>query len=204
MLEIYAAGSPATTINERTCAGHGDAGGEIRHAVLRHLRAPPPSECSVVGQEEDHGRWMRSAERMTVCARPRSASWDRSRRSVTSSTFPPIAYFNVASLATSLRSAVAAGEEALRWRAQPWRIRATDWFTAAERRRSLFAELIGATAGGIVLVPTTSYGLRVAATNLRAGPGDRVLVLADEYPSGVYTWRRFVRRTRRRDRDRAT
>ena len=106
-----------------------------------------------------------------------------------------IAYFNVASLAPSLRSAVAAGEEALRWRAQPWRIRTPDWFDAVERRRSLLADLIGATADGIGLVPTTSYGLGVASANLSAGLGDRVLVLADEYPSGIYTWRRFVRRT---------
>jgi selenocysteine lyase/cysteine desulfurase len=106
-----------------------------------------------------------------------------------------VAYFNVASLAPSLRSAVAAGEEALRWRGQPWRIRASDWFTAAERRRSLFAELVGATVEEVALVPTTSYGLGVAALNLSAGRGDRVLVLADEYPSGVYTWRRFARRT---------
>jgi len=108
---------------------------------------------------------------------------------------PEIAYFNVASLAPSLRASVAAGEQALRWRAQPWRIRTPDWFDTVERRRSLFAELIGAPADGISLVPTTSYGLGVVAANLSAGPGDRVLVLADEYPSGIYTWRRFVGRT---------
>jgi hypothetical protein len=39
------------------------------------------------------------------------------------------------------------------------------------------------------LVPATSYGFAVAARALRVGPADRVLVLAEEYPSGVYTWR---------------
>lgn len=106
-----------------------------------------------------------------------------------------IAYFNVASLAPTLRSAVARGQEALQLRSQPWRIRATDWFDDAERRRGLFAGLIGATADDIALVPTTSYGLAVAAANLQAAPGRRILVLAEEYPSGIYTWRRFARRT---------
>jgi selenocysteine lyase/cysteine desulfurase len=35
----------------------------------------------------------------------------------------------------------------------------------------------------------------VAAANLDARPGQRVLVLADDYPSNWYTWQRFARRT---------
>jgi selenocysteine lyase/cysteine desulfurase len=38
-------------------------------------------------------------------------------------------------------------------------------------------------------VPATSYGFTVAARALGVGPADRVLVLAEEYPSGVYAWR---------------
>ncbi|RSS63402.1 aminotransferase class V-fold PLP-dependent enzyme [Streptomyces sp. WAC07061] len=106
-----------------------------------------------------------------------------------------IAYFNTASLAPTLRSGLAAGSAALRWRAQPWRIQAADWFTGAERRRELFAGLIGATADDVALVPATSYGMAVAAANLTAAAGSRVLVLADEYPSGIYTWWRFAEAT---------
>ncbi|RSS80669.1 aminotransferase class V-fold PLP-dependent enzyme [Streptomyces sp. WAC06614] len=106
-----------------------------------------------------------------------------------------IAYFNTASLAPTLRAGLAAGRAALEWRAQPWRIRAADWFTAAERRRELFAALIGATADDVALVPATSYGMAVAAANLTAAAGSRVLVLADEYPSGIYTWWRFAEAT---------
>ena len=108
---------------------------------------------------------------------------------------PDVAYFNVASLAPTLRAGVAAGRQALQRRAQPWRIAAADWFDDAERRRALFAQLIGAPAGSVALVPATSYGMAVAATNLPARPGQRVLVLAEEYPSGIYTWARFARRT---------
>jgi selenocysteine lyase/cysteine desulfurase len=106
-----------------------------------------------------------------------------------------VAYLNVASLSPTLRSAVSAGQESLRRRAQPWRIGAADWFSDAERRRELFARLVGATPDGVALVPATSYGFATAAANLDAGPGRRVLVLAEEYPSGIYTWRAFSRRT---------
>ncbi|WP_328619192.1 aminotransferase class V-fold PLP-dependent enzyme [Streptomyces sp. NBC_00354] len=106
-----------------------------------------------------------------------------------------IAYFNTASLAPTLRTGLVAGEGALLKRAQPWRIQSADWFTAAEERRALFAELIGTAADDIALVPATSYGFAVAAANLTAQAGSRVLVLAGEYPSGIYTWWRFAERT---------
>jgi selenocysteine lyase/cysteine desulfurase len=106
-----------------------------------------------------------------------------------------VAYFNCASLAPLLRSAREAADAAWRRRAQPWLIRADDWFTEAEERRALFARLAGVDADGVALVPATSYGLAVAAANLTAAPGQRVLVLAEDYPSNSYTWQRFVRRT---------
>jgi len=106
-----------------------------------------------------------------------------------------VAYFNVASVAPMLRSAVARGEDALRRRSQPWRIGRSHWFDESEHRRALFAELIGATSEDIALISTTSYGLGAAAANLQATPGQQILVLHDEFPSGIYTWRRFARRT---------
>jgi selenocysteine lyase/cysteine desulfurase len=106
-----------------------------------------------------------------------------------------IAYFNTASLAPQLHSVRAAGEAALQRRGEPWRIASSDWFTEVERLRGLFAQVIGADADGVALIPASSYGLAIAAANLDAGPGRRVVVLDEEYPSGIYTWRAFVRRT---------
>jgi selenocysteine lyase/cysteine desulfurase len=106
-----------------------------------------------------------------------------------------VVFLNTASLAPQLRSVRAAGEAALDRRAAPWEIAAADWFSEAERLRGLFARVIGADADGVALVPASSYGLAVAAANLEAGPGDRVLVLDEEYPSGIYTWRAFAART---------
>jgi selenocysteine lyase/cysteine desulfurase len=106
-----------------------------------------------------------------------------------------VAYFNCASLAPQLRSAGQAAEAGLARRARPWLIGAQDWFTEAEERRSLFARLAGVDPEGVALVPATSYGLAVAAANLTARPGQRVLVLAEDYPSNYYTWQTFARRT---------
>lgn len=100
-----------------------------------------------------------------------------------------IAYFNTASIAPQLHAVRAAGEAALARRGRPWTISASDWFADAERLRALFATMVGADADGVALVPATSYGFAVTARNLPLRAGERVLVLAEEYPSGIYTWR---------------
>jgi selenocysteine lyase/cysteine desulfurase len=106
-----------------------------------------------------------------------------------------IAYFNTASLAPQLRSVRAAGDLALERRGRPWTISSADWFTDVERLRSLFAQIVGASAEGVALVPATSYGFAIAARSLPLSADRRVLVLQDEYPSGVYTWRAAARRS---------
>ena len=106
---------------------------------------------------------------------------------------PEVAYFNTANLSPQLRRVRAAGDAALDRRGRPWTISADDWFSDVERLRSLFGGLIGADEEGIALIPATSYGFAVAARNLPLAAGDRVLVLAEEYPSGIYTWQAATR-----------
>jgi kynureninase len=104
---------------------------------------------------------------------------------------PDIAYFNTATMSPQLHRVRAASQIALDRRSRPWSIAAEDWFIDVERLRGLFADMIGANTEGIALVPSTSYGFAVAARNLPLAPADRVLVLAEEYPSGI--WRAATR-----------
>jgi selenocysteine lyase/cysteine desulfurase len=106
-----------------------------------------------------------------------------------------IAYFNTASLAPQLHAVRAAGEAALERRGRPWTITASDWFADVERLRSTVAQIIGAGSEGVAIVPATSYGLAIAARNLPLAAAQRVLVLAEEYPSGIYTWRAAAKRS---------
>jgi len=106
-----------------------------------------------------------------------------------------VAYFNCASIGPMLHAARAAATAALARRARPWTISQRDWFTDPERRRGLFAQLIGADADGVALVPAASYGLAVAAANLPSRPGQQVLLIADDFPSSVYTWQRHCARS---------
>jgi len=107
-----------------------------------------------------------------------------------------VTYLNCAYMSPQLRSVRAAGEAALGMKAQPWRLKPEDFFTHPERLRELFARLVGADADGVALVPSASYGMAVAAANLRVREGQRLVVLAEEFPSNLYPWRELARRSR--------
>jgi selenocysteine lyase/cysteine desulfurase len=106
-----------------------------------------------------------------------------------------VAYFNTANLAPQLHAVRSAGHAALERRSRPWTISASDWFDDVERLRALFAQVAAADPEGVALVPATSYGFAVAARNLPLRAAERILVLDEEYPSGIYTWRAAARRT---------
>ena len=104
-----------------------------------------------------------------------------------------VAYLNCAYMGPLMHSVVEAGDRGIRAKARPWRISAEDFFEDGERARELFARIIGADAEGIALVPSASYGLSCAARNVEPAPGDRLVVLAEQFPSNVYAWREVAR-----------
>ena len=101
-----------------------------------------------------------------------------------------VVYVNTANLSPLLHSVHDAGRRGLDMRGRPWTITAPDWFRDVEALRDPAARLLQTSADHVALVPATSYGLAIAARNLPLDPGDRVLVLAEEYPSNYYTWQR--------------
>jgi selenocysteine lyase/cysteine desulfurase len=106
-----------------------------------------------------------------------------------------VAYLNCAYMSPLLRHAVEAGQAALAFKARPWRIRPADFFSGPDRARAAFARVVGCDAAGVALVPAASYGLATAAANLRLRPGERILVVGDQFPSNVHPWRRRARET---------
>ena len=104
-----------------------------------------------------------------------------------------IAYLNCASMCVRLHAVSAAGHEAVDRMGRPWAVRADDWFTQAAQVRAQFAQVIGAKAASVALVPSVSYGIALAARNLPVRDGQNIVVLADEFPSNYYSWARLAR-----------
>ncbi|MBA2319077.1 MAG: aminotransferase class V-fold PLP-dependent enzyme [Euzebyales bacterium] len=100
-----------------------------------------------------------------------------------------VTYLNCATLSPSLRAVTAAGHAAVDAKARPWGIGPPDFFAGPEEARALFAQVLGADADGVAIVPAVSYSMATAAANLSLGAGRRVLVLAEEFPSPYYAWK---------------
>ncbi|MEQ9641264.1 MAG: aminotransferase class V-fold PLP-dependent enzyme [Alphaproteobacteria bacterium] len=103
-----------------------------------------------------------------------------------------VAYLNCAYMSPLLHSVVAAGREAVGMKARPWEITTPDFFGIPETARELFARLIHARTEDICIVPAASYGIATAAANLPVARGQKLIVLADQFPSNVYSWRQLA------------
>ena len=99
-----------------------------------------------------------------------------------------IAYFNCAYMGPLTKTARAAGHSGIDRKSLPWTVSPVDFFTESERARALFAELIGAAADDIAIIPSASYGLAIAARNIPLEQGQKILLLEDQFPSNVYCW----------------
>ncbi|MEN8040121.1 MAG: aminotransferase class V-fold PLP-dependent enzyme [Actinomycetota bacterium] len=103
-----------------------------------------------------------------------------------------VAYLNAAFFGPRLKAVAAAGEDAIGLTGTPWHVGPSHFFEPVEYLRSAVGKLFGGDADGVALIPGISYGIGVAAANLTVGDGRTVVVLAEQFPSNVYPWRRKV------------
>jgi selenocysteine lyase/cysteine desulfurase len=104
-----------------------------------------------------------------------------------------VIYLNCASLSPQLRSVTQAGRKALERKIRPWDIKSADWFNDPERLRALAARIINADTEGMALIPSVSYGISIAATNIPVSKNQHIIVIDQEYPSNYYAWAELAR-----------
>ncbi len=105
-----------------------------------------------------------------------------------------ITYLNAAYMGPMSRPVVDAGVHGMSAKLHPWEITPADFFDPVEEVRGLFARVIDADADGVALLPAVSYGVAVAAQNLHLSSGDRIVLMAEEFPSNVYAWLEIAKR----------
>ncbi len=103
-----------------------------------------------------------------------------------------ICYLNAAFMTPQTIDMIAAGDDGIALRAQPWQVTEGGFFTDVERVRALYAELIDANANDIAMSPAASYGIATAARNIKLEAGQEILVVEDQFPSNIYSWRRMA------------
>jgi selenocysteine lyase/cysteine desulfurase len=108
-----------------------------------------------------------------------------------------VAYFNSAYMSPQLNASRDRLLAAAREKSHPWKCFAVDFFDDADTIRHLCAGIFGGDADGYAVVPAASYGLSAAARAVepQLQSGDRILVMAEEFPSNVLPWRRTAQET---------
>lgn len=103
-----------------------------------------------------------------------------------------VAYLNCAYISPLMKSALDAGIDGLARKAHPWELTPEMFFTKSEEFRTAAAQMLDCSSNCIAIVPAASYGIAVAARNLPVEKGKSILVLAEQFPSNYYSWRRVA------------
>ncbi len=105
-----------------------------------------------------------------------------------------LTFLNCAAQSPALKVSFAAGERGLRRKLHPWSEERGNLSSEMAEARRLFGAMIGAEAHCIALMTSTSYGTAIAAANLRVRPGQKIVVLQDQFPSNYYCWQHLAAR----------
>ena len=103
-----------------------------------------------------------------------------------------VAYLNTAYMSPLLTSVVRAIDNGSRLKANPWKLKISNFFDDIEEARELFSSLMHTVDSNVAIIPSASYGVQTAANNLHIPEGSKILVLSDQFPSNVYPWRRIA------------
>ena len=109
-----------------------------------------------------------------------------------------VAYFDCAKMSPLSRAAIAAGRRGLERKAHPWDVHAEHFFDESDEVRALFARLIGSAADDVAIVPSVSYAMATAMANVPVAAGQRIVTLAEDFPSGILASRALAQRAEAR------
>ncbi|MCK5213482.1 MAG: aminotransferase class V-fold PLP-dependent enzyme, partial [Dehalococcoidia bacterium] len=103
-----------------------------------------------------------------------------------------IAFFNIAYYSPQLNESTNRLLSGARAKSHPWERTTAQFFDDAETIRTLASSIFGGEADGYAVVPAVSYGVSTAARIVEPHlkPGDRILVIAEGFPSDVFPWKR--------------
>ncbi|MFO7845003.1 MAG: aminotransferase class V-fold PLP-dependent enzyme [Balneolaceae bacterium] len=105
-------------------------------------------------------------------------------------------YLNCSYLSPLLKRVEAAGIKGVRGKARPWETTPDEFFKDSERVRALFSELINAeNSDHVAIMPSVSYGMGTVGNNLPKSPGHEIVIAGEQFPSNVYPWQAFAKRT---------
>lgn len=99
-------------------------------------------------------------------------------------------YFNCAYMSPLLKTVEEAGIAGIQRKRDPSHLSSSDFFTQSDELRRCFATLINAPDPlRVAIVPSASYAIANVARNVDVQPGQKIVLLHEQFPSNVYAWR---------------
>lgn len=104
-----------------------------------------------------------------------------------------IAYLNCAYMSPQLNAVTAVGQAALVRKQKPYEIAIHDFFDPVNHLKIAFSKLINnSDPQRIAIIPSASYGIANVAKNIQWEKGDEIIVIAEQFPSNIYSWKRVA------------
>ena len=105
-------------------------------------------------------------------------------------------YLNCAYMSPLPRRVMKAGIRGIRSKALPSGIGPADFFEGSDQIRASFANLVGAPRpDSVAIIPAASYAIATAVANLDIRAEHNVVLVSEQFPGNVYSWRELARRT---------
>mgnify|MGYP000244676565 FL=1 len=106
-----------------------------------------------------------------------------------------VTYLNAAYMGPLTKAAAEIGKVAVEKKLNPWSIAINEFFTLPDQVYALSAKLIDANPSDMAIVPSVSYGVAIAAKNCAVSKGQKIIVMADQFPSNIYAWKELANET---------
>lgn len=104
-----------------------------------------------------------------------------------------VAYLNCAYMSPQLKAVTAVGQDAILRKQRPHEIAVQDFFQPVNDLKIAFSKLINnPEPQRVAIIPSASYGIANVAKNIRWEEGDEIIVVAEQFPSNIYSWKRVA------------
>ncbi len=95
-------------------------------------------------------------------------------------------YLNCAYMSPLLKGVEEAGIAGMQKKRNPAKIRQEDFFAEAETVRAKFGQLVNGHPAQVAIIPSASYGLQSAISNIPLNNGTHAITVSEEFPSDYY------------------
>ena len=106
-----------------------------------------------------------------------------------------VTYLNCAYMSPLLKTVVREGISSMIRKFNPQTIQPSDFFSEVQALKSTFAKLINLDdPDRLAIIPSASYGLANVANNVKVKPGQRIILVEEQFPSNYYAWEKLEKK----------